>query len=186
MAHAHHSYHSLGYKQSREGKHARQLTWCTPRGMILCARWWGGRGRLLGRCSNWWWSWCHAPASATTTTNVVVVVIVYGEFAVPCGHAPLWGGEGGRLLGRCWHAVVTGGGCGAGHRHQRRQRRRRLRRSPFPWGCAPLVGDVGMGLLVWPCPTRSFLFIIPPLLSSPLLSACSPPLSSSSAPPIPL
>jgi hypothetical protein len=59
---------SLGYKQSCEGKHARQLMWCTPRGMILCARWWGGRGRLLGRCSNWWWSWCHAPASVTTTT----------------------------------------------------------------------------------------------------------------------
>ena len=26
---------SLGYKQSHEGRHACQLTWCTPRGMIL-------------------------------------------------------------------------------------------------------------------------------------------------------
>jgi hypothetical protein len=50
------------------------------------------------------------PCTSISDNNdiVVVIVIVYSKFAVPRGHTPLWGGEGGQLLGRCWHAVVTG------------------------------------------------------------------------------
>ena len=57
---------SLGYKQSHEGKHTCQLTWRTPRGMILYARWWWGRGQLLGRCNNWQWLWHCALSSVIT------------------------------------------------------------------------------------------------------------------------